>query len=43
MLPGGWVIGGLQSDESWCRQVCQTLGVIVVDVDYRLARVSGWK
>lgn len=34
---GGFVIGGLQSDESWCRQVCQAVGCIVLDVDYRLA------
>jgi acetyl esterase/lipase len=31
------VIGSLKSDESWCRQACQTLGMIIVDVDYRLA------
>lgn len=34
---GGWVIGSLLSDESWCRQACQGLGIIIVDVDYRLA------
>lgn len=34
---GGFVIGGLQSDESWCRQVCQIGGCIIVNVDYRLA------
>lgn len=34
---GGWVIGGLGSDESWCRQVCQSLGIVIIDVDYRLA------
>ncbi|KAI9729403.1 MAG: hypothetical protein M1834_006927 [Cirrosporium novae-zelandiae] len=34
---GGWVIGGLHSDQSWCRQVCQRVGCIIVDVDYRLA------
>ncbi|KAH7384732.1 alpha beta hydrolase fold-3 domain-containing protein [Cadophora sp. MPI-SDFR-AT-0126] len=34
---GGFVIGGLQSDESWCRQVCQAVGCIMVNVDYRLA------
>jgi acetyl esterase/lipase len=31
------VAGGLTSDESWCRQATQKLGIIVVDVDYRLA------
>lgn len=36
-LTGGWVIGGLQSDESWCRQAAQGVGMIIVDVDYRLA------
>lgn len=34
---GGWVIGSLLSDEPWCRSATQTLGLIVVDVDYRLA------
>ncbi|RFU24450.1 hypothetical protein B7463_g11888, partial [Scytalidium lignicola] len=34
---GGWVTGNLKSDQSWCRQVCQALGIVVVDVDYRLA------
>lgn len=31
------MIGNLKSDESWCRQACQALGVIIVNVDYRLA------
>lgn len=31
------MIGNLASDESWCRQVCQALGCVVVNVDYRLA------
>ena len=31
------MIGSLKSDESWCRQACQELGMIIVDVDYRLA------
>ena len=31
------MIGSLKSDESWCRQACQALGMIIVDVDYRLA------
>lgn len=34
---GGFVIGGLESDESWCRQACQEVGCIVVNVDYRMA------
>lgn len=34
---GGFVGGDLKSSESWCRQVCQAVGTIVVDVDYRLA------
>jgi len=34
---GGFVIGGLGSDESWCRQACQALGCIILNVDYRLA------
>ena len=34
---GGWVIGDIRSDESWCRQACQALGCIVLTVEYRLA------
>jgi acetyl esterase/lipase len=34
---GGFVIGNLKSDESWCRQVCQAVGCLVINVDYRLA------
>jgi len=34
---GGFVIGGLNSDESWCRQACQALGSVIVNVDYRLS------
>lgn len=34
---GGWTLGGLFSDESWCRHVCRAVGVVVIDVDYRLA------
>ena len=34
---GGWVIGSLHSDDSWCRQVCQAVGCIVLNVDYRMA------
>ncbi|KAE8869289.1 hypothetical protein PTNB73_04342 [Pyrenophora teres f. teres] len=34
---GGWVLGGLQSEAAWCRSVCNNTGIVVVDVDYRLA------
>lgn len=34
---GGFVIGTLASDDSWCRQACQAVGCIVFNVDYRLA------
>ncbi|KAF2089585.1 alpha beta hydrolase fold-3 domain-containing protein [Saccharata proteae CBS 121410] len=32
---GGWVIGSLATDESFCRQTCSRLGCVVVDVNYR--------
>jgi acetyl esterase/lipase len=34
---GGFVIGNLKSDESWCRQACQAVGCLILNVDYRLA------
>ena len=34
---GGFVIGNLGSDESWCRQVCQAVGCLILNVGYRLA------
>ncbi|KAI1091937.1 alpha/beta hydrolase fold protein [Rostrohypoxylon terebratum] len=34
---GGFVIGGLESDVSFCRNVCQRAGIIIVNVDYRMA------
>ncbi|KAI2601861.1 alpha/beta hydrolase fold protein [Hypoxylon sp. NC1633] len=34
---GGFVIGGLDSDESLCRKLCQRVGCIIVNVAYRLA------
>jgi acetyl esterase/lipase len=34
---GGFVIGNLKSDEPWCRQACQAIGCIILNVDYRLA------
>ncbi|CAD0084064.1 unnamed protein product, partial [Aureobasidium vineae] len=34
---GGWVLGGFQSEAAWCRSVCKKIGIVVVDVGYRLA------
>jgi acetyl esterase/lipase len=34
---GGFVLGGLKADESWCRQMCEAVGAIFFNVDYRLA------
>ncbi|KAI1389705.1 alpha/beta hydrolase fold protein [Hypoxylon trugodes] len=34
---GGFVIGGLESDVSLCRKICQRVGCIIVNVDYRLS------
>jgi acetyl esterase/lipase len=34
---GGFVIGSLKSDEPWCREACQEVGCIILNVDYRLA------
>ncbi|KAI2639146.1 alpha/beta hydrolase fold protein [Hypomontagnella submonticulosa] len=34
---GGFVIGGLGDDESLCRKLCQRVGCIIVNIDYRLA------
>ena len=34
---GGWVLGGLQSEQSWCRSVCNNVEMVVVDVGYRMA------
>lgn len=34
---GGFVIGNLKSDEPWCRQACQEVGCIILNVNYRLA------
>jgi len=34
---GGFVIGNLGSDDIWCSQVCQAVGCIILNVDYRLA------
>ena len=37
MHGGGWVLGGLASEQAWCRHVCNSIGIKVVDIDYRLA------
>ncbi|KAK0119632.1 hypothetical protein ONS95_011070 [Cadophora gregata] len=37
MHGGGWVLRGLTSEQSWCRQVCNNVGMVVVDKGYRLA------
>jgi acetyl esterase/lipase len=34
---GGWVLGGLDSDDPFCRDLCVRSDAIVVSVDYRLA------
>ena len=34
---GGFVIGNLGSDDIFCRQMCEGVGCIVLNVDYRLA------
>lgn len=34
---GGWVFGGLDSHDVFCRSLCRRSGVLVVSVDYRLA------
>lgn len=34
---GGWVLGGLKTEAAWCRSMCNEAGIVVIDVDYRLA------
>jgi len=34
---GGWVIGDLDTSDAACRDICRTVGCVVVSVDYRLA------
>jgi acetyl esterase/lipase len=30
-------LGSLKSEAAWCRSVCNVAGIVVIDVDYRLA------
>ncbi|TFY77875.1 hypothetical protein EWM64_g6139 [Hericium alpestre] len=39
---GGYVVGGLSTDEPWLRQICVEQQVSVVDVDYRLGPEFPW-
>ncbi len=34
---GGWVIGDLETHDPLCAEICRTLGMTVVSIDYRLA------
>ena len=34
---GGWVSGGLEMNDGWCRRLAAATGAVVVSVDYRLA------
>jgi acetyl esterase/lipase len=34
---GGFCVGGLENEEAHCRLLCSQLGVVAVNVDYRLA------
>src|SRR5262249_12874676 len=34
---GGWVLGGVDSDDPFCRYLCVKSGAVVVSVDYRHA------
>ncbi|MFM8355602.1 MAG: alpha/beta hydrolase [Gammaproteobacteria bacterium] len=34
---GGWVIGDLDTADAFARDLCQTVGCVVVSVDYRMA------
>lgn len=36
MHGGGWVLGGLGSEQAWCRHICNDVNIKVVDIDYRL-------
>ena len=35
--PGGWVLGGLKSEQAWCRHMCNKANIKIIDVDYRMA------
>ena len=37
---GGWVLGGFDSDDPLCRDLCVRTGAVVVSVDYRHAPES---
>jgi acetyl esterase/lipase len=39
---GGWVFGGFETDKRFCFRVCNVVGCVVVDVDYRLAPEFPW-
>lgn len=34
---GGWVFGGLETDNDFCKRLTHELGCVAFDVDYRLA------
>ncbi|GAD93960.1 hypothetical protein MYCGRDRAFT_33888 [Paecilomyces variotii No. 5] len=34
---GGWCFGGLENEDVTCRRISESLGIIVINVDYRLA------
>ena len=34
---GGWCIGGLENEELLCRLCCSKFGMVMVNMDYRLA------
>ncbi|PCH33683.1 lipase/ esterase [Wolfiporia cocos MD-104 SS10] len=34
---GGWTLGGINTETSWCTNACQRARCVVVSVDYRLA------
>ncbi len=33
---GGWTLGDLEGEDTTCRRVCVSAGIMVVSVDYRL-------
>lgn len=39
-LGGGFCFGDLTEDAQWCMAVCKQVGIIVVDVNYRLCPES---